>query len=256
MSRATLIITGEAAWHTAVRDQFANAYDIQQVTVWESYIETVIASRAALILVDDGADWHLWTSTPKSSPATRRIPVVLVSDDLATCQKALTQGADFAYIPAELLSQLPHLLTHHARIPDPQVIAQIACACDEPLPDLAKQGIAQFNAGEYYAQHDLFEALWMQTEQPIRDLYRAILQVGIAYYQIERGNYRGALKMLQRSVQWLLILPDHCQGIDVRQLRADSFALRAELLRLGEARFAELDHTLIKPLIYQDSQSQ
>jgi len=55
----------------------------------------------------------------------------------------------------------------------------------------------------------------MATSGPVRELYRAILQVGIAYYQIERGNHRGALKMLLRSVQWLAMLPDRCQGIDV-----------------------------------------
>ncbi|MCI0350288.1 MAG: DUF309 domain-containing protein [Acidobacteriales bacterium] len=104
----------------------------------------------------------------------------------------------------------------------------------------------KFNAGEYYKQHDLFEEQWMKTTGPVRDLYRAVLQVGIAYFQIERGNYRGALKMLQRSVQWLVVLPDVCQGINVKKLRDDSFRVRAELERLGETRFAEFDKALIQ----------
>jgi len=52
--------------------------------------------------------------------------------------------------------------------------------------------------------------------------------------------------MLQRSVQWLMILPDVCQGIDVAQLRQDSFKVRAELERLGEERLDELDRSLLK----------
>ena len=82
-----------------------------------------------------------------------------------------------------------------------------------------------------------------------------MLQVGIAYFQIERGNYRGAIKMLQRSVQWLLILPDTCQGVDVKQLREDSFKVRAELERLGEDRLDELDRSLLKKVIYHSPQA-
>ena len=88
----------------------------------------------------------------------------------------------------------------------------------------------------------------MKTDGPVRDLYRAILQVGVAYYQIENGNARGALKMLQRSVQWLYILPEVCQGIDVAQLRRDSYAVRAELERLGPGRLNEFDMSALKPL--------
>jgi hypothetical protein len=68
----------------------------------------------------------------------------------------------------------------------------------------------------------------------VRDLYRAILQVGVAYYQVTRGNLRGARKMLLRSIQWLALLPDVCQGVDVAQLRHDANAVRAELDRVGD----------------------
>lgn len=88
----------------------------------------------------------------------------------------------------------------------------------------------------------------MHTTGPVRDLYRAVLQVGIAYYQIERGNYRGALKMLLRSVQWFALLPDVCQGIDIRQLREDSYAVRAALEKLDPADIATFDKSLLKPV--------
>jgi predicted metal-dependent hydrolase len=107
-------------------------------------------------------------------------------------------------------------------------------------------GIEKFNAGEYYAQHDLLEAQWMAEIRPIRDLYRAILQVGVAYYHITRGNYRGAHKMLLRSVQWLAILPDVCQGVDIRQLREDSAQVRAALETLPEG--ASFDITFLRPV--------
>ena len=72
----------------------------------------------------------------------------------------------------------------------------------------------------------------------------------MAYFHIQNGNGRGALKMLQRSVQWLSILPESCQGIDVAGLRRDSYAVRAEIERLGPERLDELDMSLLKPVIW------
>src|SRR5690606_5454817 len=150
----------------------------------------------------------------------------------------------------ELQDNLQQWVTDIARIPDPERIEQLECECQDPLPELAQEGIRKFNAGEYYEQHDLFEEQWMAIETPGRDLYRAVLQVGVAYFQIQRGNYRGALKMLQRSVQWLVTLPDTCQGINIKKLREDSFRVRAELERLGEERISEFDMSLIKDVEY------
>ncbi|WP_119071802.1 DUF309 domain-containing protein [Aggregatilinea lenta] len=115
------------------------------------------------------------------------------------------------------------------RQPDAARRDEMDCQCGQPLPPRGVEGVARFNAGEYYAQHDLFEAQWVAEPGPVRDLYRAILQVGVAYYHVTRGNDRGALKMLRRSVQWFADLPDVCQGVDVRQLREDAARVRAAL---------------------------
>ena len=88
----------------------------------------------------------------------------------------------------------------------------------------------------------------MAEERPVRDLYRAILQVGVAYYQITRGNYRGALKMLLRSIQWLAVLPENCQGVDVGQMRADANRVRAELEAMSASGADNFDRSLLKPV--------
>lgn len=117
--------------------------------------------------------------------------------------------------------------------------------CDEPLCDEALKGIALFNSGEYYAQHDIFEALWANTDAPVRMLYKAILQVGVGYYQIQQGNLRGAIKMLRRADKWLAQLPDVCRGVDVRQLRQDAKQVHDRLIQAGLDNF---DMGLIRPV--------
>lgn len=251
MQKPTIVITGNPTWYDAASTQLQADYSVHHQPEFGNYMNTLIDSRAALILADsNNDDWATWTSTPKSSPATRRIPIILVSEDADIRANASVQGADVALSPAELDSDLLTWVKDIARIPDPERMKQLDCDCQDPLPELAQEGIRKFNDGQYYKQHDLFEEQWMATEAPVRDLYRAILQVGVAYYQIERGNFRGALKMLQRSVQWLVILPDSCQGVNVKKLREDSFRVRAELERLGEDRLHEFDRALIQGVAY------
>jgi predicted metal-dependent hydrolase len=88
----------------------------------------------------------------------------------------------------------------------------------------------------------------MQESGPVRDLYQGILQIGVAYYHIQRGNTRGGLKMLRRSVQWLAYVPDVCQGIDVRHLREDAARVRAALATVDPANAAPLDRSLFRPI--------
>ena len=214
-----------------------------------AFVPALIENRAALAVVDaEHPAAHSLILTAKTSAATRRIPIVLVSADAAARAKAIMAGAELALDWAELARQLPVIIRELARVPTLETLALLECACAQSLPPLAVAGVEAFNRGEYYQQHDLFEELWVATEGPVRDLYRAILQVGVAYFQLERGNFRGALKMLQRSVQWLYPLPDTCQGLDVAALRRDSYAVRAELQRLGADRLGEFDRSLLKPL--------
>ena len=229
-------------------------YHIMIIHEAGDYMNTLIKTRAVMILIDaNHPEWKRFTTAPTTSPATRRIPIVVVSDDDAQRNEASLIGADITLGFTELEQRIVRLVKDYGRILDPAVMEQLDCECDEPLPPLAIEGVKKFNAGEYYPQHDLFEEQWMKTDGPVRDLYRAVLQVGVAYYQIERGNYRGALKMLQRSVQWLVILPDVCQGINIAQLRQDSFKVRTELERLGEERFDEFDRQLLMPVIWIES---
>lgn len=252
MQKASIVITGNPLWRESVTVQLQDNFTVHHQATSGGYMNILIDSLPVLILVDSSDDnWATWTSSPKSSPATRRIPIILVSDDVTIRENASFQGADFAICSDELESNLLKIVNDYARLPDPEKMKQLDCECQEALPELAQEGIRKFNAGEYYKQHDLFEELWMATDSPVRDLYRAVLQVGIAYYQIERGNYRGAVKMLQRSVQWLVIMPDTCQGINVKKLREDSFRVRAELEYLGEVKFSELDQSLIQGVDYQ-----
>jgi CheY-like chemotaxis protein len=203
----------------------------------------------ALLLVDgDGPRWQFWIRATRTDQATRRLPIVVIAHAAAMRQDALAAGAKgFVWIN-KLGAQLVQSIREHGRLPDLALRDELSCQCEDDLPPLAQLGVQKFNAGEYYAQHDAFEQQWMAETGPVRDLYRAILQVGIAYHHVTRGNAVGGLKMLRRSMQWFSVLPDVCQGVNVRQLRQDADRVFLVLQTIDPDDMASFDLALLKPI--------
>ena len=127
---------------------------------------------------------------------------------------------------------------------------EATAACQGSLPALAVRGLELFNQGAYFEAHEELELAWRAERGPVRELYRGILQIAVAYYHIQRGNYRGAVKMFLRSRTWLGPFPDCCCGVDLAGLRRDYFRVEEELLRLGPDRVEWVDRSLMKPIRY------
>jgi hypothetical protein len=120
--------------------------------------------------------------------------------------------------------------------------------CQAPLSEAAREGIALFNRGEFFAAHEALEHAWMQDATPGRALYQGILQVAVAYLLIERGNYAGTLKMFRRAQRWLEPLPGHCRGVDVETLRQDAYQVQQTILGLGKERLKDFNRSLFRPV--------
>jgi predicted metal-dependent hydrolase len=124
--------------------------------------------------------------------------------------------------------------------------------CDGPLHPRARQGLSLFNQGKYFEAHEELEAAWKEEKGGIRRLYQGILEAGVTYLHITRGNYAGAVKVYGRSMKWLKDWPEFCRGVDVGQLRKDLDATMAEVHRLGEAGLTEFDRSLLKPVVWKE----
>ena len=193
--------------------------------------------------------WRNWITLLTSVPATRRIPVLCFGShvDVEATQAARAAGANAVVARSRFSSGLPKLIQKYACLPD---LDGLASACDQPLSTLALRGLEEFNRGEYFEAHELLELAWNEDHSPARELYRAILQVGVAYLQIERGNYNGAVKMFLRLRQWIDPLPPLCRGVDVARLREDARQIHQALLALGPENIASFDRSLFKPVEY------
>jgi predicted metal-dependent hydrolase len=86
----------------------------------------------------------------------------------------------------------------------------------------AIKGIHLFNQKKFFDAHEELEFAWRAEEGQIRDLYRGILQIGVAYYHIERRNFSGAKKILLRSTKWLKPFSGRYLGINIDKLKKDA----------------------------------
>ncbi|MCA9869259.1 MAG: DUF309 domain-containing protein [Anaerolineae bacterium] len=195
-----------------------------------------------LMLIDVNAlpleQWTPEVKRAKASPQSRLIPIYGFGShvDTATLKAARQAGCDHVWARSRFVSELPDLVVTH--IDPPPVYPE---GWDDQPSDAFLEGVARFNAGEFYKQHDVFEALWMADQRPIRDLYQGVLQIGVSFYQIEESNYRGAVKMLRRGLLRLRPLPPVCQTLDVARLRREARAVHDELVALGPERLNEFD---------------
>ncbi len=117
--------------------------------------------------------------------------------------------------------------------------------CASPPPPLLLQGVDEFNRGEFFACHETLELLWRQEYAPVRELYRGIIQIAAGLYHLGRGNYRGAVTLLERGLARLRRLPAECQHVRVGDLVRSTDRALLELVRLGPRGIGEFDATLI-----------
>ena len=89
-------------------------------------------------------------------------------------------------------------------------------SCEEPPPPELLEGIAQFNRGEYFEQHETLELLWRAERRDV----------------------------LTRGPRYLAPFAPACRRVDVAALLRDAAAALREVERLGPSRLAEFDWSL------------
>lgn len=195
-----------------------------------------------LVLLDlkTPGDWEAAIQRCKLSPQNRQIPIYAFGShvDTDTLARARRAGADHAWARSRMMEELVSVVQRHVHPP-----AREVDGCDDPLSRAAVAGLLAFNQREFFEQHEYLELAWNQESRSVRELYQGILQVGVAFLQIERNNWRGALKMFRRGLPRLRELPAQCQGVDVASLRAAAEQIHAAVTLLGSERLREFDQS-------------
>lgn len=208
----------------------------------EAFVEAVDRYFPVLALLDLAieGDWAFAITRCKIRPQTSQVPLIAYGShvDATTLRAARHAGADHAWARSKLMAELPQVVAHHL---NPPVVYPEGW--DAPLSSLARRGIEEFNCGEYFEQHESLELAWREEPRDVREMYQGILQIGVAFLQIQRNNWVGAIKMFRRGLPRLRTLPPVCQGVDIATFRASAEAIHWEVTALGSARLHEFDQS-------------
>ena len=120
--------------------------------------------------------------------------------------------------------------------------------CGDPPPARLRRGVEQFNRGEFFEQHETLELEWLEERDPVRYLYQGILQIGVGFEHLRRGNARGAAQLWRRGISYLEPFKGGCMRVDVARLVADTERCLAELDRVGDDVLEHFDRSMIPRL--------
>ena len=129
---------------------------------------------------------------------------------------------------------------------------QRSTRCGDPPPPRLRRGVEQFNRGEFFEQHETLELEWLSERDPVRYLYQGILQIGVGFEHLRRGNARGAAQLWRRGISYLEPFKGGCMSVDVDRLIADTERCLAELDRVGDDGLEHFDNSVIPRLEWLD----
>jgi predicted metal-dependent hydrolase len=113
----------------------------------------------------------------------------------------------------------------------------------EDYDPLYLQGIAYFNACEFFEAHEVWEDLWKNYSGELRLFYKGLIQSAVALHHFGNGNIRGARKVYRSSRGYLEQYGPTCVGMDLGKFLAEFDACFAEVAASQE----EFPHFDINP---------
>ena len=86
------------------------------------------------------------------------------------------------------------------------------------LPEQVFDAIRLNNTGHFFEAHEAFELTWRASESPQKEFFQALLWVSVLNYHLERGNLKGARKLVGRAYSRLTRYENPPKHIDMEGL--------------------------------------
>ncbi len=103
---------------------------------------------------------------------------------------------------------------------------------------LFHEGVALFNAGEWFEAHEVWEDIWRMASGPKKHFYQGLIQVAVTIEHMRRGNPRGVLSVWTTAQEKFRGIDDVYMGIDVPALLSAVRAMVEPIRRLPAEMFS------------------
>jgi hypothetical protein len=83
------------------------------------------------------------------------------------------------------------------------------------------EGLRHYHAEEFFAAHEAWESVWLESQEPEKMFLQALIQVTAAFHHFQRNNPRGTAQLLRAALGRLERYPARFGGISVTLLCND-----------------------------------
>jgi hypothetical protein len=80
------------------------------------------------------------------------------------------------------------------------------------------EGLRCYRAQEFFAAHEHWEIVWLDSKEPEKRFLQGLIQVAAAFHHLQRDNPRGTRSLLKRARARLEHYPRQFGGLDVTSL--------------------------------------
>lgn len=116
------------------------------------------------------------------------------------------------------------------------------------LPGVLQQAALLWRHRLFFEFHEILEGIWMHWPGAERPFLQGLIQLGVAFYHIQRNNYSGAMSMFRYGrAKVEPHSPQYC-GVELERFLDRIEKCRETLKRLGPGRCSDFDWRLIPPL--------
>ena len=79
--------------------------------------------------------------------------------------------------------------------------------------DPIEHGVSLFNAHRFWHAHEAWETIWLASENPHKQFLQGLIQLAAAYHHVQRGTFRGGVRLFDAALKKLADFPDGYAGV-------------------------------------------
>jgi predicted metal-dependent hydrolase len=77
-----------------------------------------------------------------------------------------------------------------------------------------EEGIDLFNQQKFWHAHEAWEEIWLKESGDEKQFLQGLIQLAAAYHHVQRGTFRGAVRLFDAALRRLENFPPNHDGVD------------------------------------------
>jgi predicted metal-dependent hydrolase len=111
------------------------------------------------------------------------------------------------------------------------------------MPDPLHRGLTLFNDQHFWHAHEAWEELWLPATGEHKTFLQGLIQLAAAYHHVQRGTFRGGVRLFDAALAKLAPFPAGYGGVDRGEAVEIAAAHRQKIARgekIGREEFPKL----------------